>query len=176
MATWPKQGLNIVVHDDNMLAVLSREVDEAASQVWKGVSPLKLSSGLYAEWVSTADGELAAWSKEDGHNATGKRCSVVLALPGVEIEGNFLGAAAATNVLAATDYGLNRDLAVSAPLIGGATRGWYILDSAVAAAVRITEFATNFPLPESQNDRPIAGDSDVRLRAHPLISILHWYD
>src|SRR5262245_14573368 len=128
--THVKNRLEVIVHDATMLESITREWPEGASQTFLAGAPLKLVSGLALKFVTPTDGKLAGFALSDGHNvASGASVTVIPAFPHIEIECNFLGAAAADNVLAAADFGNKFDLLESTTLIGGDTAGWYISDA-----------------------------------------------
>ena len=174
--TWGKAALDIVVPDSEFLALITREAPEGASQTFPAFSPTKIASGLHAVFVNPTDGLLAAFAVIAGQNTTGANTKIVRAVQGVEIEANFLGAAAADNVLAAADYGGKFDLLSSSTLIGGASAGWYISDATADPSVRISAFKTSHPLPNVVATDPAVGDTNARVRAIPILTKTHWYD
>lgn len=171
--THDKAALKIVRPDAVMLELITREWPEGASQTFVKYSPLALSSGLAIAFVAPGTAKLAAWALTDGHNTTGASVSVVLATPEVEIEANFLGAAAADNVLAAADFGGKFDIDVSATLLGASSPGWYIKDATADPTVRITQFP---PVAKANSStvRTAAGDTNARVRAMAMYSVTHW--
>lgn len=171
--THQRQRLEVVVQDSALLELISRRMPEAASQTFKLNAPVKLSSGLVAEFVNPTDGLLAGYALADGQNATGKMTDIVLALAHVSIEANFLGAAAAANVLAAADMGLKFALAKDANLLGTGKPGWYILDSATENSHRISEFPP-LRMANVDNAYTSAGDTDARVRATPILTKTQW--
>lgn len=171
--TQDKAALKIVRPDAVMLELITREWPEGASQTFVKYSPLALSSGLAIAFVAPTTALLAGFALSDGHNSTGASVSVVLAVPEVEIEANFLGAAAADNVLAAADFGGKFDLLASATLLGAASPGWYISDATADPSVRISQFP---PIAKANQAevRTAAGDTNARVRAIPIATKTHW--
>lgn len=172
--TWPKTAMRAVMPSNSYLSLVERRVPEAASQTFAIGSLLTYSSGLYAVWAS---GDLSAISCQEGQNTTGAFTNVYLILPGVELEANFLGSAAADNVLAAADHGTAFDVAVSSTLLGASSPGFYIQDSTSATKVRIIFGAEGVPFgPQATESYVAAGDTNAIVRGIPLISALLWYD
>lgn len=174
--THAKKGLSIIVHDAVLLETITRVIPEGASQTFPAGSPLAYSSGLLVEFVAPATALLAAFTEEAGQNGTGKRTTCVLAMPSiVEVEANFLGAAAADNTIAAADVGGKFDLLKSTTLIGGASAGWYISDATADPSVRIATFA---PMREPNEVRSVGQALDVncRVRARLIATKTHWND
>lgn len=176
--TWPKVPMTAMMPSNSFMSLVERRVPEAASQTWNVGALLNYSSGLYQKWSS---GDIAAIACQDGQNTTGAFTNVYLIVPGVELQANFLGSAAADNVLAAADHGGAFDVAEGANLLGTGVAGFYVQDSTSAAKVRIL-FGTEGVggLECSAGDRTqtyvAAGDTNAIVRAIPLISVLHWYD
>jgi hypothetical protein len=166
--TWPKLPLQVKDDTNSFLSLFERDWPEGANQTFPVGAPLKLVSGLTQVFVNPTDAPLAAFSLSAGQNTTGATTQVVLAVPYLEIEGNFLGAAAADNVLAAADLGSSRDLASDANLLGTGEAGWYIKDSAADPAVVICGFLTDQVLPTVNDTNPAAGDTNARVRARVL--------
>lgn len=172
--TWQKAPLRLFGLSNSFLSLVEREIPEGASQTFVTHSPIKIASGLAVEWTSGTD--IAFWSCGSGQNTTGAKGMFYFATPDIGIEANFLGAAAADNVLAAADFGITRDIA-KGNLLGAANDAWYIQDSADGVMVKICQFHTETKVPnELPSLRPAAGDTNARLRALPLISKLDWYD
>lgn len=173
--THDKARLEVIVHDAVMLELITRRVPEAASQTFKLNAPIKLASGLAAEFVNPADALLAGYALTDGQNlASGGVTDIVLALPHVEIEANFLGNAAADNVLAAADLGGPFDLAKSATLLGASAPGWYLSDTTADVAFRMSGFPP-IRKANSENSRTLAGDTNARVRAIAMFDKTLWY-
>jgi hypothetical protein len=173
--TWPKLPLRPFYSSNPFLSLFERDYLEAASQTFPACAPLKNSSGLLAEWVSPSDGDIVAVSLTAGQNTTGATVKAVIATPDLELEGNFLGSAAADNVLAAGDLFLTRDLAKSTTLVDNATNpGWYIADTSSAVAVVITQFACNQVIPNVLQTKPLAGDTNARVFCKILAGGTPW--
>ena len=179
MSTHIRNRMEVVVHDNVILALITQQLPEGASQTFPAGSPLKYDSGsgTLLEFVAITDSDLAAFATQAAHNdAAGGEVSGVILVPGLfQLEGNFLGAAAAANVLAQTDFMKAFELAKSSTLVHGTDPGWYIADVTTNPALRISAFLTSYPLPNViDGDKTKAGDTDARVRAVPLISKLEW--
>lgn len=173
--TWTKKPLRPIVESNSFLSLYERYIPEGASQTFPAGAPLKMASGLAVVFVAPSDADLAAFSLEAGHNTTGAEIECILAYPGVEFEANFLGSAAADNVLAAGDLGgAGFDLAASSTLIGGASAGWYLADTTSSVSARICAFRAQSPEPNVLQSQPAAGDTNARVRCCPLFSVLLW--
>ena len=171
--TWDKGPLRLFSLSNSFLSLVERRVPEGASQTFVTHAPLKIVSGLAVEWTSGTD--IAFWSAGDGRNTTGADAMVYFATPELGIEANFLGSAAADNVLAAADFGTAFDLAKSATLLGTGKPGWYLQDSTSSVMARICQFHCEMALPNKLPTlRPTAGDTNARVRALPLTANLHW--
>lgn len=174
MSTWPKRPMRAVLPTNSWMSLLERRLPEADSQTFPVGAPLKNSSGLVAEWDS---GDIIGLSATAGQNTTGDiYTNLYLLVPGVELEANFLGSAAADNVLAAADVMGKFDIASSATLLGTGKPGWYIQDSTSATMVRICELPGVVGLPQSMESLVAVGDTNAIVRAIPHIANLHWYD
>ncbi len=173
--TYTKQALRPIEPSNVYGSLVERKLPEGASQTFPPGSPLKLASGLAIVFVSASDGPIAAISTESGHNtASGSEIMCVIAHPNLEIEANFLGSAAADNVLAAADFGGDFDLATSTTLIGGADAGWYIQDSTSSVSVTMMNYRVNQLSPTSNVMLAEAGDTNARVRARILQDVLHF--
>lgn len=168
-----KQRLEPIAHDDVLLALLTRELPEGASQTWPEGSPVSFSSGLLVEFVAPTTALLAGYALDAGHNTTGRTATIVLARAPIEIEVNFLGAAAADNVLAAADMGGKFDLLKSTTLIKAANPGWYLSDATADPSHRITQFAPA-KLVNQVETVSAAGDTNARVRCAPIDTKTHW--
>lgn len=174
--TFRTEALGIVFPHDPLLTYVTRRYGEAASQTWPAGSPVKASSGLVAEWVSVADGDIIGFVMEAGHNTSAATCDVILAHPQLTIEANFLGASAADNVLAAADLFTERDLVKDANLLDTGEAGWYIKDAADGAAVIIEEFfSTPVQFADRNDTKPAAGDTNARIRAAVKPGVSAWF-
>lgn len=176
--TFPTKGLGVNAMDDTYLSYITQRYLEAASQTYPEGSPVKASSGLIAEWVSVADGDIIGFVFTEGANDAGglTHVDVVLAMPQLRIEANFLGAAAADNALAQADLFIERDLVKSTTLLGASAAGWYIKDAADGAAVIIQEFDCSPVFFSTQNEyKPLAGDTNARVRASVKPGVSAWY-
>lgn len=166
--TFPTKALAVTSTHDAFLTFAQVTLPEGASQTWPAHSPVKWASGYIAEWVSVADADIAGFAEEAGNNGTAGANDqrIVLALPGIELEANFLDAAAADEVFVqATDLGVTAGLTKGANLLGTGLAGWYFEDGGTAAVIT-TQLAE---APISFNDRvdyaPEDGDTNVRIRA-----------
>jgi hypothetical protein len=163
--TYTKQAL-AVVGDTTFLAHITRKGFEAASQSAVKVGwPVYHVSGLLTEFVAPSTDLLVGFAAEDFSGTTSAVALFIPAYAGlVRVEGNFLGAAGIDNVLAAADLYLARDIAKLSTLIGGATAGWYILDAAVSATVKISSFEHSALAAPTDNLESIAAVGDTNAR------------
>jgi hypothetical protein len=172
--TWPKRPLFAVAPSAAIVGLMERRWPEGASQTFPIGAPLKVSSNTLVEW--TAGTDLAALSVAAGQNTTGATCAVYFLVPGIELEGNFLGSAAADNILAAADVGTAFVLAKSTTLLGTGNAGWYVEDNASNACVKLCELMAEQPVPNVNATYPAVGDTNARVRVMPLTSLLYWFD
>lgn len=171
---WIKRSMIAVMPSNSYVSLLEREWPEGDNQTFVIGAPIAFSSGLAVAWTS---GNLAGISAVAGQNTTGDLFTKVYLLePGVCIEANFLGSAAANNTLAAADMGTAFDIASDVNLLGTGRAGWYLQDSTSATMARISELKASIPNPLEDRSIPAIGDVNTRLRAIPLIANLHWYD
>jgi hypothetical protein len=150
---------------------------EGASQVFKIGWPLKFASGLLAEWVSVADGQLVGFALADGQNLASPTipAKYVAAYPEISIEGNLLDSSAADEVLVAADLGIEQDLIKGANLLGTGVAGWYIQNTAAGAAVKTYGLQTSYTLPTADAYQPAVGDTNARLRASVKAGVSFWF-
>ncbi len=172
--TYQKGCLQPILPSNSYLSLYERQLPEGASQTFPEGAPLKFASGLLLEFVNPTDAKLAAWSLEAGQNTTGATAKVLLASEVNWIEANFLGSAAADNVLAAGDIGTAFDLAKSTTLLGAASAGWYIQDSTSDACAKIGGLVSAQVLPQSDSSYPEVGDTNARVRARILNTKTAW--
>jgi hypothetical protein len=172
--TYAKGYLQPIAPSNSYLSLYEREMPEAASQTFPEGSPLKFSSGLLAEFVNPTDGKIAAISLIAGQNTTGALTKVVLTSDILWFEANFLGAAAADNVLAAADVGTSFDLAKSTTLLGTGYPGWYLQDATSDVAAKIGRLVSAQVPPQSDSSLPAVGDTNARVQARILDTKSHW--
>jgi hypothetical protein len=177
--TFPTERLEVNPLDDTFLSYTTKRYLEAASQTYPAGSPVKNSSGYIAEWENVADADIIGFVFTAGSNDGSAGLStvdVVLAVPDLRVEANFLGAAAADNVLAQADLFIERDLLKGANLLGTGAAGWYIADAADGAAVIIQEFdCFRVKFADRDNYKPEAGDTNARVRAAVKPGVSAWY-
>ena len=173
--TYQKGPLRVYVPSNSFLSLYEREYPEGASQTFPVGSPLKLASGLAVVWVNPTDASLAAFSLTAGQNTTGATVKVVLAMPEVHFEANLLGSAAADYVLLATDLGTAYDLKSSSTLLGAASAGWYVAATTTDVACRVVQFDADQPIANSTSTRPVAGDTNARIKARVEKTKSLWY-
>lgn len=177
--TFPKQQMAVYQPDDAWLGMVTQYLPEGASQTFVDGAPVIFSSG-YIIIHATSDPiteDIAGFAQEAGHNTTAgaKQVGVVPCIPGIHLHANFLGAAAADNVLAQTDLGITRDLDYSATLLGAASPGYYIEDAAANATVKIVSFKSDYtPSVGTNQVQAAAGDTNARLRAAVLVDKCAW--
>lgn len=179
--TWPKFPLKPLVPSNSYLSILERDYPEGASQTFPVGAPLKAASGLLIEWVNPTDADIFAFSLTEGHNDTGSTVKTLLATPEIEFCANFLGSAAADNVIAAADLGLTRDLAKSTTLLPAHEtnrNGWYIADTNSDVAVIISQFKADIsPTVADANataSDPAVGDTNARVFARIIAGKSTW--
>lgn len=172
--TQDKARLECIVHDATMLELITRELPEGASQTFIANCPVALTAGLVVAFVAPATVLLAGFAVKDGQNTTAgtKNSTVVLAVPGVEIEANLLGAAAADFVLLAANVGAKFDMAVASPLFG-TVNAWYIKNATADPVVRVCGLPP-IRVPNSPNSRTLVGDTNARVRALPIRTATIW--
>jgi hypothetical protein len=173
--TYGKQALAVSVPSDAWLGYNTRYAPEGASQTFVSSSPLVFSSGYLVVGADPTTA-IACFSLQAGHNTTAGAYNIPVlpAYNGLVLFGNFLGAAAADNVLAAADMGASFDLKLSSTLLGASSPGWYILDAAASACVKITSFASDMVLPNSSETVAVAGDTNARVTAEVVDSVYAW--
>lgn len=173
--TYPKQALAVSIPSDAWLGYNTRYVPEGASQTFVSSSPLVFSSG-YLVVGATPTTAIAAFALQAGSNTTAGAVNVPV-LPvynGVVIFANFLGAAAADNVIAAADLGGSFDLDLSATLLGASSPGWYIEDGAASACIKITSFASDYIFPNISETVAVVGDTNARVTGEVVDSVYAW--
>lgn len=161
--TYVKRELTLAFPDDPYLAASLVKLPEAASQTFPKGSPVSFVSGKASVFVAPTTALLAGFALDAASGTTDNLLRVILALPWVAIEANFLGSAAADNVLAATDLGVAYDLAAGTTSASGAA-GWYLQDSTSDASVIISSFESYDILPDSGEMKAVAGDTNARVR------------
>ena len=165
--TYPKQALRVFAPNDAFLGAVSEYQPEGLNQTFVANSPVVFTAGYIVESAQSPSVGVAGIALTAGHNAAAgaNDVRVVPVTQNVGIYANFLGAAAIDNVLAAADLGLDRDLYYSATLLGAASPGWYIADSAGGAVVNIRSFRNDWPYPNSIESEAEAGDTNARVSA-----------
>jgi len=173
--TFVKQAMSLRIPSDAFLGFASMSELEGSTQTFVSSAPLVITSGYLVEAADPATA-IAGFSLEAGHNITAgtQLVKFLPAVHGLQINANFLGSAAADNVLAATDYGLAVRIAKSATLVGGATAGWYFEDTGSTQAAKIISFESDQIVPNQSQTRAVAGDTNARLRGVVLTSIVSW--
>lgn len=178
--TFPTEALGVNPLNDPVFGYITRRYLEAASQTYPAGSPVKdNASGFIAEWVSVADADIVGFvitAGSDDASAGDSPVDVILAYPQLVIEANFLGSAAADNVLAQTDLFAEKDLIKGTDLLGTGLDGWYFQDAAAGAAVIIQEFDSS-PVYHGDTSvhRPVDGDTNARIRAAVKPGVSLWY-
>jgi len=175
--TYTVQALGVRRQDDACLAQVVRQAPEGATQTFLAGWPLKAAAGLLLEWVTVADELLAGFAMEDATGTTSKLIDFVPALPhsDLEVEGNILVTATnATYNLLAADLFVNRTLEKGANLLGTSLPGWFIGNTATAAALQTCAFESNQAVPTDASSIPGVGDTDARIRAKLLTSACYF--
>lgn len=175
--TYPKRGIQVFAPNDAYLSSVSVYLPEGASQTFTGVNPIVVTSGyvvLAADPVTSVMGICV----EDGHNTTAGTYNVrvIPVSQDVGVYANFLGNAAADNVLAAADLYLSRDFEYDANMITTGEGGWYVEDGAASASVKIVSFNSDIAIPNNSQSEAEAGDTNARVSALFLNSVVQSYN
>lgn len=173
--TYPKQALAVSFPSDAWLGYNTRYVPEGASQTFVSSSPVVFSSG-YIVAAASPSTAIAAISLQAGSNTTAGAVNIPVlpAYNGLVLFLNFLGAAAADNVLAAADMGTSFELEVDSNLLGTGLAGWYLQDATVAPSVKITSFASDYIFPNNSEVVAVAGDTNARVTGEVIDSVYAW--
>lgn len=173
--TYPKQALVVGFPSEAWLGYNTRYVPEAASQTFVSSSPVVFASG-YISTAANPASAIAGFSLQAAHNSTAGayQMPVLPALNGVVVFGNFLGSAAADNLLAAADLGVAYNLALSSTLLGASSPGWYIEDGVGTASTKITSFASDYVFPNNSEVVAVAGDTNARVQGEVIDSVYAW--
>ena len=166
--TYPKQALRVFAPNDAFLGAVSEYYPEGATQTFVANSPVVFTGGYIVESAQAPSVGVSGIALTAGNNSVAAGtydARVVPVTQNIGIYANFLGAAGVDNVLAATDLGLDRDLYYLATLLGAASPGWYIADSAGGAVVNIRSFRNDWPYPNSIESEAEAGDTNARVSA-----------
>ena len=172
--TFPTEGLKATTPMQPHASWLRQDIPKASATTFVVGAPIKLASGLALEWVNPSDADIWAFSLAaavDGETTV----EAIYATVDVILEANFLGAAAADNVLAAADLGLARDLLKGTNLLGTGVAGWYISDAAADAGVTICEFDSQYTFPTVNESKAVVGDTNARVRAFVTPGVSAWY-
>lgn len=172
--TFRTEGLKATTPRAPAASWLRQDIPKASGTTFVKGAPILLASGLATEWANPSGGDIWAFSLAPA--VSGKTTvEAIFATVDVILEANFLGAAAADNVLAAADLGTSRDLLKAANLLGTGVAGWYISDAAADAGVIICEFASQQIPPTTNAAKPVAGDTNARVRAFVIPGVSAWY-
>lgn len=175
--TYPKRGIQVFAPNDAYLSAVSVYLPEGQTQTFEGVNPVVVTSG-YVVLAADPVTAVAGICVEDAHNSAADGTYNVRVIPvseDVGIYANFLANAAADNVLAAADLYLKRDLEYDANMISTGVGGWYIEDGAAAASVRIVSFNSDIAIPNSSESIAKVGDTNARVSALFLDSVVQAY-
>lgn len=174
--TYPKRGIQVFAPNDAYLSSVSVYLPEGLNQTYTGVNPVVVTSG-YVVLAADPVTAIAGICVEDAHNAAAGAYSVrvIPVSEDVGVYANFLGNAAADNVLAAADLYLKRDFEYDANMISTGVGGWYIEDGAAAASVRIVSFNSDIAIPNNSESIAVAGDTNARVSAVFLASVVQAY-
>lgn len=165
--TFTKGALGFGMPGDSYLEYAVLYSPEAASQTFLTASPVIWSSGYLAIASTDPVTSLIGFSLQAGSNVAAGSATTkwIPCYAGLKVFGNFLGAAAADNTLAAADLGTTRDLTVLA------SNYWYILDAGAAPGVIITSFASDQRVPNNSETVAVAGDTNARITVEVLASV-----
>lgn len=174
--TFRKQALAVAIPSDAYLGYVSRNLPEGASQTFVSSAPVVITAGFIVEGANpvTAVGLIALEAAHNNGVAGAVTVKVIPCYHGLVLFGNLLGAAAADNVLAATDLGLNVRLSRSATLLGAASPGWFFEDTAASVAVKITSFESDQRVPNNVETIAVAGDTNARLTGEVLTAVMNF--
>lgn len=175
--TYPKRGIQVFAPNDAYLSSVSVYLPEGLNQTFEGVNPIVVTSGyvvLAADPVTSVMGICV----EDAHNAAAGTYNVrvIPVSQDVGVYANFLGNAAADNVLAAADLYLSRDFEYDANMISAGVGGWYVEDGAASASVKIVSFNSDIAIPNNAQSEAEAGDTNARVSALFLNSVVQSYN
>lgn len=164
--TYAKGALGFGLPGDSYLEYSVMYSPEAASQTFLTAAPVIWSSGYIAAGTSVCTA-LVGFSLAAGSNTTAGAVDIkwIPCYAGLQVYGNFLGAAAADNVLAAADLGTSRQLALLA------NNYWYFLDDTNTPGVIITSFESDQRVPNNSEVIAVAGDTNARITGEVLGSV-----
>ncbi len=167
--TYTKAALGFGLPGDSYLEYGVVYLPEAASETFIANSPVKWSSG-YITVGATSGAAIIGFALTAGHNgsAGANNVEVIPCYAGLKVFGNFLGAAAADNTLAAADLGVAYELALVTSTY------WYFLDATSTPAVIITSFESDQRVPNNSQTVAVAGDTNARITGEVLASVNDW--
>jgi len=177
--TFVKGQMAVRMPNDAMLAVVPYYLQEGASQTFLNGSPVVITSGYV---VAAADGAttVEGFALEDAHNSAAgtDKIKIVPASTGnaLHVYANFLTTAAADNILAATDLGLNATIEYAATASSSGGPIWHAGDSESSAGLRLVGFECEPAyIPANQAELgPVAGDTNARCRFALLDTAADW--
>jgi len=171
--TYPKRGIQVFAPNDAYLSAVSVYLPEGLNQTFTGVNPVVVTGG-YVVLAADPVTSVAGICLEDGHNTAAGTYNVrvVPVSQDVGVYANFLGNAAADNVLAAADLYLSRDFEYDANMISAGVGGWYVEDGAASASVKIVSFNSDIAIPNNSESIAVAGDTNARVSALFLNSVV----
>lgn len=173
--TWTRKTLHPVVTQNSYTSWIERVETEGTSQSFPSGSPLSASSGRLVVFVAPTTAKVAAWALQAASGTAGASINVLLATAQVEVYGTVLTTAAATTTIAQTDLYTAYDLATSTTLEGTGNAGWYILKTTSDPTVTISQFRSDFTMPNVPYLEVAAGDSDARVKAMVTPGKSLWY-
>lgn len=167
--TYTKGALGFGLPGDSYLEYGVVYLPEAASQTFLANAPVIWSSGYIAAGTSVCTA-LIGFSLKAGNNSTAGayNAEVIPCYAGLKVFGNFLGSAAADNVLAAADLGTSVQLALLT------SNYWYFLDSTSTPGVILTSFESDQRVPNVSETVAVAGDTNARITGEVLASVNDW--
>lgn len=179
--TGQKQHLRIGIPNDAWLSFAARYLPEGASQTFVSEAPLVWSSGLVVEATTPVNttNKPIGFALTAGQNGTGKFTKMLPAYHGLMVFATFLAAAAADQVLAATDMGLLYLLQKTANFPTTAANGWYLEKTVTNAVMRVTSFGAPNPTDQYPNNTTqvafVAGDTNPRLGCELVAAGNAWF-
>lgn len=164
--TYTKAALGFGLPGDSYLEYSVLYSPEAASETFLTAAPVKWASGYITAGTSVCTA-LTGFSLQAGSNVAAGAATVkwIPCYAGLKVFGNFLGAAAADNVLAAADLGTSVQLALLASTY------WYFLDDTNTPGVILTSFESDQRVPNNSEVLAVAGDTNARLTGEVLASV-----
>lgn len=164
--TFTKGALGFGMPGDSYLEYAVLYSPEAASETFLTAAPVKWASGYLTAGTSQCVA-LTGFSLNAASNTTAGAVNTkwIPCYAGLKVFGNFLGSAAADNVLAAADLGGSFGLALLTSTY------WYFIDDTGTPGVIITSFESDQRVPNNSSVIAVAGDTNARVTGEVLASV-----